>query len=82
MMWRTFGACVGKPPEWWHPLPASDTDDPIWPLDHAVAIWYCQQCPVVDSCGDYQAATNVNGVWGGEYHGGDHDRDVTVMAAT
>lgn len=56
MAWRQFGACRGKPQEWFYPERGDST---------AEAKAMCGICPVMQQCREWGLKHERIGIWGG-----------------
>lgn len=59
LSWKRYGACRGKPPEWWFP----DSELPKYFDDRALVL--CETCPVSERCLAYALAYEDVGIWAG-----------------
>ena len=57
-MWRDRAACLDADPELFFPNSNHDTT--------AVALAYCNRCPVVAECREFARSNAREGIWGGE----------------
>jgi WhiB family redox-sensing transcriptional regulator len=60
LSWKRYGACHGKPPDWWYPVSETLVSD-----ETLEAKALCEGCPVSQQCLTYALAHEDHGIWAG-----------------